>query len=445
MQLIQTIQKHNMLTPGNRVLAAVSGGADSVALLYGLLELPMAPDLLVCHVNHNLRGEESHRDAEFVRNLCDSLSVPFFLRSVEVPCGASLEEAAREARYAALLDCASECGVNIIATGHNENDNAETLLLRLCRGTGLSGLTGIPPVRKSGGISFIRPLIETTRAEIESFLTVRSISYRTDSSNFDINFSRNRVRQDIIPALEKINPQAVKHLAASTTLLREDEDLLESMAVKLFNENGLHIPTLLNTHPALRKRVIRKSLSLINGLKNISSIHIAQIESLLSAQSGKETSLPGGICARREYDHLMFVPKFPKVSGAFCFDIPIDTPVFIPTIGYYVQATVENYCTNSQKNSIEICTKYFNYDKISGTLYLRTRLPGDRIGISGVGRKKLKTELSDHKIPLARRDTVPLLAVGNDILWIMYEGGRVSSDYLPKPGCKVLTVEVLDI
>ena len=432
--VIETVKKHNMLENGDHVLAAVSGGADSVALLYALLEIQQtfSLDISVCHINHNLRGKDSQKDEEYVRKLCESLNLPLFCYSVDVETakqGHSLEEAARNVRYAHFY----KCGIKKIALGHNLNDNAETLLLRLCRGTGLSGLGGIPPVRK-GEYTIIRPLIETSRASIEDFLQKKGVDYRTDQSNFDINFSRNRIRHDVLPVLQKINPQAIKNLAKSAELLRKDGELLSALNGQ---STRIHIPT-------IHRHVIHAVLSQTEGLRDVTQKHITQIESLISAKSGKEIHLPGGFCVRREYDYLLIVHKNDLNYEGFSLEISLNSPVFVPATGQFVQFSVKNSDINSYVNSSEICTKYFNYDKIIlSSLKLRSRMPGDCIYISGVGRKKLSDEFSDRKIPKSMRDSIPLLAQDNDILWIIDGNGRVSDAYKPEAGRKVLAVEVL--
>ena len=428
--------KYEMINTADHVLAAVSGGADSVAMLYALCEIEDIV-LSVCHINHNLRGEAALQDAEYVKKLCDNLNLPFFYYSVKVESdGLSLEEAARKIRYDYLYQCAKECGANKIAMGHNQNDNAETIIMRLCRGTGLRGLGGIPPIRDS----IIRPLIETPRKDIEAFLNAKNIPYRTDATNFDRVYSRNRIRHDIIPAMEQINPQIVSTLSKSAALFREEEKLLLQLTADII-KGGLHIPTMLKMPSALQKRVIRSALTDF-GLRDIEQQHISQIESLLLSETGKETHLPRGIIARREYDYLQLYVQKEEKSGGFCHDIPIDKTVFIPQTGATVRATIISYSTTLVENSINICTKYFNYDRIKDVLQLRTRRPGDRINLSGVGNKKLQDEFSDRKIPRANRDTIPLLATGSEILWIMDNKNRTSGAYIPQPGRQVLAVEV---
>jgi len=471
MKIAETIRKYKLLSEGllsegllskgllskdnhsesEPVLVAVSGGADSMALLYGLLEYSPALKLSVCHINHNLRGEESQKDADFVRDVCNDLGIPFFYYEASGLSGQ--EEEARQVRYSFLYNCAQANGITKIATGHNLNDNAETLILRLCRGTGLSGLGGISTLRRivlcGVEYSIIRPLIETSRTEIEKYLQEKGISYRTDASNFDNIHARNRVRHEVIPALQKINPRAVENLARSAELLRQDANFLASLnptnsSTNLDNagDKRIHIPT-------MHRRAIHAALE---NHRNISEKHIIQIESLLTAESGKKLHLPGGLIVSREYEYLLITSNNKQKSEGFCYDLQINNSTHISSIGLDVQISVKNRDITSPINSSEMCTKYFNYDKIIEEqkrkvllLQLRSRQPGDRIYISGVGHKKLSDEFCDRKIPQSERDSIALLTLGKDVLWIIgrqNESGRSSDAYKPCSGKPMLMVEV---
>ena len=511
-----------MLSCGDKVLIAVSGGGDSVALLYSLLELKedFSLTLYVAHINHNLRGTESQRDADFVQNLCRDLGIQLFNYSADVKAevkkhGLSIEEAARKVRYNFLGEASKTCGAKKIAVGHNQNDNAETILLRLCRGTGITGLGGIPPVRETDNFTIIRPLIETDREDIESFLYNRGIQYCTDATNFDKDFSRNRIRHDVIPILQKVNPTVSMQLAKTALLLREEASLLDELTDAVYQKCiyqnqeesliRLHIPTLSQSSNAMQKRVVRMGLLKAGGLRDISQTHISQIEKLLTNQTGKKIHLPGLLFVQREYDYLLIsklseIPKKNNLSARiepFCYNIILNEPIFIPALSSFVLATIIPEAeletdlnnlkadsktdpktinkkipyTTSIVNSLEICTKYFNYDKIIGELCIRTRRPRDRIAIYTIGRsdtaegysagssnyvisnaidskklignKKLKDEFCDRKIPRDKRDTIPLLALDNNILWIMDDSKKTSSSYAVQAGCKVLKVSIL--
>ncbi|MCL1988642.1 MAG: tRNA lysidine(34) synthetase TilS [Firmicutes bacterium] len=465
----QTLKKYDMLPKTRQnVLVAVSGGADSVALLHLLFELTktIPIKIIACHVNHNLRGEQSLADATFVQNLCNRLNISCYVYSVEIPQnGQSLEEAARNIRYSQLKKCGVDNNVSIIALGHNQNDNAETLILRLSRGTGLKGLCGIPPVRRENGFTFIRPLINVPRTEIENFLNEQNIPYCTDFSNFDTKFSRNAVRLDILPKFLQINANSIGNIANTANLLSEDEELLQMFTTQIFEEccvksqnsengeNMLNISTLQKYPIAMQKRIIRLFLAEFSrtnettGLKDISQKHITQILELTKNETGKETHLPQKIIVSRNYNFLSIYTNKKIEPQNFCIDITKNSLINIPNLGHYLVATTKTANLTFTKNFNCLCTKQFNYDKIRGTLQLRTRKPGDHIYINKVGTKKLKDELSDSKMPKTRRNAVPLLAMGNEIIWIIDDQhknyGRVNNAFEPINGCTILNVAIL--
>jgi len=481
-QMNSTIQKYKMLDIGDTVLVAISGGADSVALLHLLHSLNLLNSeisnfndkkrlsLVAVHVNHNLRGDEAWGDESFVRGLCADLDVPLKVYSVDVHAkksrGLSLEEAARQLRYASLEEAAKLFGANKIAIAHNKNDNAETVLLNLCRGTGLKGLGGIMPVR--GNI--IRPLIEISRKTIEAYLNENNISFRTDSSNVDETLLRNRIRHSVIPVLETINPRVVPIISHNTNLIREEDDYLNTLAIQAletcleasletlletslepstFSKSqsvlSLHVPTLLQYPIVLQRRVLRTALFKADakkGLYDYSYAHIEQLLDLLqNGKTGKKVRFPSDIYAWREYETLL-IGLETSSPQPFCIDIPLDERVYISALGGYVHASCTLPMMNSLENSSEICTKHFNYDKIKGILQVRTRCPGDFIVLLGGGRKKLQDEFTDRKVPRARRDTIPLLVTGNNILWVMDSSQRINAAFQPEPGCNMLAVSI---
>jgi len=316
-----TIAKFNMVSSGDRrIIVALSGGADSVCLLYALREIiydhvgsgfharPFTIE--ACHVNHKLRGEASDADEQFVRELCERLDVKLHVREIDVKAlqkkHQSLEECAREARYSYLSEIGTDA---LIATAHTANDNTETVILNLTRGTGLRGLCGIPPVR--GNI--IRPLIETTRAEILSYLSERGAEYVTDESNYSDEFTRNNLRLNIIPLLEKINPSLNAGITRMCEVLRLDEEYLHEIAVVecrgayYASDNAYNVDLLIKQPPAILNRII----SLILSKNNISpsNLRISNIVSLLK---------PGGkinLCKNKfaiVSDNLLYIKTIPQ-------------------------------------------------------------------------------------------------------------------------------------
>ncbi|MCL2199475.1 MAG: tRNA lysidine(34) synthetase TilS [Defluviitaleaceae bacterium] len=421
------------------VVVGLSGGADSVALLFALLEV-LGGGVYAVHVNHNMRGEASDGDEEFVRELCGRLGVP--LKVVAVSFDRFSEEAAREARYAAFEITRVEFGAECIAVGHNLDDNAETVIMNLCRGAGLKGLCGIPAV--NGRV--VRPLIDVTRGEIEEFLLEKDIEYRHDTSNAGNDFTRNRVRNLVIPVLEReVNSSARAVIAKNASGLRDDEDYLHGVALEAFERGvsggerlGLCVWLLLGLHVAIAGRVVRVAISEVLGgaAVDISAAHVADVLRLArEGHSGRRICLPG-VVVSREYDVLFFSADYEEYAG-FSYALAEDSSTFVSEISADVSISYDEARTG--------CTKAFSCDKIREPLFLRTRLPGDRISFKNkdgrVFTKKLQDYFTDEKIPKSERDRMPLLAHGSDILWVIATG-RVNARYEADAGEKLyITLE----
>jgi tRNA(Ile)-lysidine synthase len=390
----------------NRILVGLSGGADSVALLHILLDKHGVNQVFAAHINHNLRGTDSDNDEKFVRDLCGKLGIALEVFSLNVKKFAEennlgTEEAARKLRYDALEKARIKFSADKIAVGHNADDNAETVLMNLCRGAGLKGLCGIPP--ENGRT--IRPLLNKSRAEIEEYLRNRGIDFITDMSNFSDDFLRNRVRNIVMPVIEReINASAKKAIARSAELLRADEEYLEACALCAadFGEGHVYSADKLNALPsALKRRVVRIAIAKVgDGLQNISSAHVSDILDLAQAHSGREIHLPK-VVVSKEYGNLIFSGVKKDIS-----EKKLDL-----SISY-----------SPPDSELINCTKAFSCDKITESLVLRTRRAGDKITFkSGDGRfftKKLQDFFTDKKIPKSQRDCIPLVAHGSDILWI---------------------------
>jgi len=482
-----TIEKNKMLTPCDSVLIGLSGGADSVALLFVLRELRGELDLAeisAVHVNHNLRGEESDRDEMFVSKLCDELGISLIVEYADVNGFSQThkigtEEAARILRYEILERTRRKATpshnksaakhsppfvtTNIkIAVGHNLDDNAETVIMNICRGAGLKGLCGIPPV--NGAI--IRPLIDVPRREIEAYLHERNIPFLTDSSNLSNDYTRNRVRNIIMPALEnEVSPSVKKTLSRAANLLRTDEDFLETSAQEAFksantyseqpvlpkpNTVSLNINKLTNLHPAILRRVIR--VAILQARKNITDItaaHISAVCDLTFSPSGREIHLPNMVVTR-EYQQLIFSPQASGGSAGrsntahqtsgFAFNLEENTAQSFPIINKTISLS---FSAPSAQTS---CTKVFSCDKITNILQLRTRKAGDKISFKNadgkIFAKKLQDYFTDEKIPKSQRDSIPLIAHGNEILWILNEKNRTNAKFEPIENEKKIYVSV---
>ena len=393
-KLYSFLRQQDMVQPGDTVICAVSGGADSVALLFAfyLLKDKLQINLEAAHFNHHLRGAESDADEAFVKDLCDRYDVPLHLGGGEVKSGPKgLEAAARDARYAFLQSLKGK-----IATAHTADDNAETVLMHLIRGTGLKGLGGIAPIR--GNI--IRPMLKCTRQDVEDFLEEWCLSHIEDSSNATDAFLRNRIRHHVMPLLKQENPKLAENLTDMALRLREDEILLSSQA------NFQILPTvesLKAMHPALRSRVLERFLKK-NGVKEPEDCHIAQTEALLySEKPSARTNLPGGVTVARCYDRLEVIEENTGI-----------TPVILPCPG---QVEVGDYtvtCFPAEEvlNGPDTFTV-----KPKGTITVRSRQAGDNIRLSG-GTKSVKKLFIDRKIPAAIRDQIPVVCDEEDILGV---------------------------
>ena len=387
-KLRQLIRRYNMLRAGDHVVCAVSGGADSVALLFGiyLLRENLGITLSAAHFNHKLRGEESDRDEQFVRSLCDRLEIPLSVSSGDIrPGKKGLEAAAREARYAFLKSLPGK-----IATAHTANDNLETVLMHLVRGTGLKGLGGIAPVNGQ----LIRPMLEITRSDVLAFLGEYNLSYVTDSSNGENVFLRNRLRMQVVPLLEKENPNLAMMVTALAQRLRQDEGLLDTLA---FSADASDVLLLQQLPPALRSRAIGRFLEK-NGVIEPEACHIEAVESLVFSQKpSARVSLRKGIVIARNYDRLVCLPEAWELAEA---ELPVPGEVIIPQSGMIIRCQPATELTD-RPNSFTVVPH--------GKLRIRHRLAGDAMRLSG-GTKELKKLFIDKKIPAAQRLQIPVIA-----------------------------------
>ncbi len=428
-QVKKTIQQYEMLQPKDQVVAAVSGGADSTAMLLclHLLQQELEVSLSVLHVNHSIRLEEAKRDAAFVADLCDRLSVPFRLVKVDVPALAreqkcSLEEAGRMARYQALEEESKRLGGAKIAVAHQREDQAETLLLRLCRGSGLAGLSAMAPVRGK----IIRPLLETSRSDILRFLEQHQQPFCEDATNASLVHTRNRLRHQVLPLLEDIHPKAGRHLSQTAALLAEENAYLDALAKQaakgcledVDGQKQLLLTPFLKEEAVMRRRIFSLVLAQMGEgmLTNITQAHYEALEGLLQLQSGKQVVLPHGVVVQKSYDRLLWrkasVPKQP-----YCYLLHWEEPLFVPEANLWVLASKK--MEKNQVFSSQCYTKWMDCDKIKDTLAIRSRQAGDYVTLSSGGRKKLKDYFSDEKIAQPIRNQVPLLAEGSRIWWVI--------------------------
>jgi tRNA(Ile)-lysidine synthase len=435
--LRRTVEKYSMISRGDGVLIALSGGADSVCLFHGLICLKEEWSLRLeaVHVNHCMRAEESDADEAFVKGLCEEHGLKCASYRMNVPeiakrRGKGLEEAGRDVRYECFYMAAEAMKADKIALAHNRNDNAETVIMRICRGTGLKGLCGIPPVRGR----LIRPLIEMDRKEIEMYLKSTGNAWREDSTNAGDMYARNRVRHIVIPAMEAaLGANVPLALARASALASVENDYLEQEAEKAFKECLKPHPSavvlcaskLSRHHPAIRSRVVRIALSEWS-LKDLAREHILQAEALIFSKAGKAAELPGGLLASRGYDEIIFTGA-KEQKGGFLHYLNVGDSICVPEINLIF--SLNELPEEEKEGCAHVCTKAFLYDKLKGGVEIRSRRPGDRIRIRHIGGVKLKDYFINSKIPRSERDLIALAAIGSEIAWIMDKKGICHEEY----------------
>lgn len=397
-KVYDTVLRYDLISPNDSVGVALSGGADSMALLHVLLQLRerFGITLTVLHLNHQIRGEEAERDQAFVEDVCQWYNLPLFCKRVDVPQYAksnkmSIELAARELRYAFFSEFDGK-----VATAHHADDHLETLIFRLTRGTGLHGLAGIPPKRGP----FIRPLIECTRNEIEAYCKKEGISFVTDSTNASDEYTRNRIRHLVIPELKKLNVSLNESVLRLSESVRLDEDYLESVSDReyqrrLLPEDTLSVERFDELHEAIARRVLIKHFD-----RSLDAHHIKELYQI--CLQGGRCSLPG---------HGDAIVK----NGILCTDKPFQT------YDFSVQWKKRNVSEVEKETKIHNLfeNNRLDCDKIVGKLVLRTRNTGDTICLyEKQGSKSLKKLFCEKKVPAELRHQLPVLADEQGVVWI---------------------------
>ena len=458
-----------MLTCGDRVIAGVSGGADSVCLFLMLLELreKIGFDLIAVHVHHGLRGEAADQDQQFVEALCEQHRIPLEIFRVNLESIAkkrkqSLEEAGRMVRREAFDSVCKKYGGNKIALAHHQNDNAETLLWNLSRGTGLDGLGGIRPVNGK----FIRPLLCMNRKEIEEYLAKRKQSYCIDETNAGTDYTRNKLRHLVLPILEEqVNSAAVRHMNETMEQIWELQEYMQEQVEAAYQECvqehfekacWIQIQQKsFETFPELiKKMVIRKGMEQVGGKKrDLSHKHIDVMMELMNKQVGRTLDLPYEMHAKRNYEGIRLEKqrtysfgeeKKAEIMQECMSELNIPGETILADRNLKLRCKILEKPKNLSIKDIpqKIYTKWFDYGIIKSSLYIRTRQAGDTIVIDEKGhQKKLKNWFVDEKIPKEVRDSQLLLAENNEILWVL--GHRMSQAYQVKQSTKwILQIEV---
>ncbi len=435
-EVLAYCRREQLFSAGDRVIAAVSGGADSMAMLWCLHSCreELGVTVSAAHFNHGLRGEEANADEAFVRAFCEEHRIEFYAGGADVAVfaknsGMTLEEAAREKRYEYLLSLPCDK----IATAHNADDNAETVLLHLLRGSGLRGLCGVPPRR--GRI--VRPMLSVTREEILQFLREEGIAWREDRTNEEDDCLRNRLRHHVMPLLYEQAPFLRRNLLRQCELLRGEDELLDKLAGKLLelDGDGYRIAPLLTADDALQKRALR--LILREHLpQNVAQRHISALQALLySDDPSAQLDLPNGLTARRRYDTLAIteggkIPSFPETA----LNVPGVTR--IPQLRLRVTCAVEENFQKQGNTAFQFAVKY---DMIAtDALTLRPRRTGDSMQMDGGYTKTLKKLLIEQKVPRDRREALPVLTDGRRVIAVL--GLGVSADCRAEDGQRALVI-----
>jgi len=462
------IKEHQMLAPGRKVLVAVSGGPDSMVLLHLLREL--APrfkvKIHVAHLHHGLRGKEADRDLTLVRDYCMKSGFPFNSKRVDVRELArrkrlSLETAARAARYEFLSHCAGRMGATVIALGHTADDQVETFLMRLLRGAGGRGLRGMQPVRRAGTLTIIRPLLRTWRSEILSLSRAHGVGYRIDRSNRDTSFFRNRVRHRLIAYLEKgYSPQIKEIVRRSAEILGHEHAFVHDEAAKFLTRLArvrgariaLPLDRLLALPPALRAELLRIAVDKLGAATSPGYRDIDALLNLCKEQRGaKQRSLPGGVTASREYGAIIL--SVSEKAGAGDYEFPLEDGRELRRLQFLLRfkfsILTRGAIRRLKKKPVKLAevwgegggrcwplTEHFSLDRLKGKMIMvRNRRPGDRVTPLGMrGTKKLTRIMIDEKLPSRLRPAVPLIACGDEIIWL--PGYRIADQYRVTPSTR---------
>jgi tRNA(Ile)-lysidine synthase len=425
-KVLETVKKYSMFSESDIVLIGLSGGADSVCLTLVLHRLMKQNERLLnaVYVDHGLRPEEVRAEIEFCRNLCKKLGIGFVTRSVDARKVAeqeklNLQESARELRYSIFEEVSDELDATRIAVGHTADDQAETVLMRLVRGAGRRGLSGIPYVRGK----IIRPLLDIRREDIEKYLLERQFKFVTDASNLKAEYLRNRLRQEVIPILKKDNPSVTESINRTADILREEERYLETATTKTMmrlisrktdKSIELFLIPLMNIHRAILRRILKRALGEIGADRGIELTHIDELIHLIKDnRSGDMINLPKEIRAVKSYSTLLLTKEVFTGLQTRYIDVPGETP--------FGEKGLSIISELSDK-SVEITdrnTAVFDFERLVLPLQLRQRRKGDFFYPAGFGRrKKLQDFFVDEKVPREKRDSVPLIVSGEDIVWV---------------------------
>ncbi|TYQ15002.1 UNVERIFIED_CONTAM: tRNA(Ile)-lysidine synthase [Acetivibrio alkalicellulosi] len=460
-RVLKYIEKNSLINVGEKLIVGLSGGPDSVCLIHILKVLKdcLSIKIFAVHINHMLRGIESEEDEKYVKILCEKLNIPLKIEHINLNKIAkdnklSIEEAGREERYKIFNAFSQKIGADKIAVAHNKNDQAETVLMNIIRGTGLYGLKGMDARRDN----IIRPLLDIERSEIENYCNEHKLMPQIDSTNLKNIYTRNRIRLDLIPYInEMFDGDIVQKIIKMSDIVRCENVFIEDHVEKLYeqvlveskdSEIILDLETIKTGHVALRRRVLRKSINQVAGsLKGIENKHIEDIIDLVEHGGvGAMIHLPNKIRIKKSYKTIkIYLYKKPHQIPRYNKKVNIPGDTVIEEDGILLRAEVidntgiDNYKNNKNSSSLQ----YFDYESLIEGINIRKRDNGDKFKpLNSNGTKKLKEYFIDNKIPQEIRDTIPLISKGNEIVWII--GYRINDKYkVTENTKKVLKLQVL--
>lgn len=433
-KVLSAIREYNLISENDNIVVGVSGGPDSMALLYVLLEIKSLInfDIHIAHVNHGVRGADAKSDQLFVEKIARELNLPYHTKNVNMieygkEKGISSEEAGRELRYGFFREILVSVGGGKIAVAHNMNDQAETLIMRFLRGTGIDGLKGMDFKTKD----IIRPILGIDRREIEAYIENNNIETVLDKTNLEPIYSRNKVRLELMPYIEEnFNPNIVNTLWRMSRISSMDSRFLEEYSegrynniVKNQNKHSIILDgeRLIKEDKSIQQRIIRSSILKINdSLQGITEAQVSSVVNLfLTSDTGKEVHLSNGIVAKTSYGDLIIEKGVIKETGKYFYELKFPGLNIFEDIGYSFTIEVlpkeKDFIMDKEKN-----IKYFDFDMVKGSLAVRNRLVGDKLIPFGMrGTKKLKDYFIDEKVPKELRDKIPLIVDGESILWVV--------------------------
>lgn len=445
-KVLSYIKDNELIKSGDKILVALSGGPDSICLLNILFELKeeLNINIAAAHLNHLLRGDDAFKDEEYVINICNSMGIQYFVKRVDINNYSrehklSSEMAGRNVRYDFFQEVLEREGFNKVATAHNANDQAETILFRIMRGTGLEGLGGIKVSRDN---KVIRPILCLTREEIEEYIKLKKLNPRIDKTNFEKIYNRNKIRLDILPYMkENFNKDIVQTLNRMSLIIQKDNQFLERLSLSFYNKYCIEYSDYLIIKEGIFKeeepivnRVLRQAVVKYSKSNyDFEMKHIYKISKLARGTSGKTVDLPNGIYAENIYGDIYIKNKIRKHEiNNVKEEIIINKNNINKNIVQFYNYTIEFLVIDNFKESDNLkesdLIKYFDFDKLNNNVSIRNRRDGDKIIPLGMnGKKKLKDIFIDMKIPKEERDNIPIICFDEKVAWII--GIRTSEEY----------------